>query len=199
MRPGSLSIERTRSQHERHRNPHTLVPTGTWAVDPRPFEGRLRRQAHGHRHGPRRVHRVRGHPRGRRRPLDGEGTARSRSHRSTPTRLSATSTCARRTSSSGRAIPSSTSRRPRSRPSTRSHTGSPASSRCTASARRSSCAPSARARTSILGQSASRPRDRRQISRGDYGMKFNQALGSGNMLVADKVKLALDISAVKQG
>jgi polyisoprenoid-binding protein YceI len=37
-----------------------------------------------------------------------------------------------------------------------------------------------------------------QLSRGDYGMKFNQALGSGNMLVADKVKLALDISAVKQ-
>jgi hypothetical protein len=29
-------------------------------------------------------------------------------------------------------------------------------------------------------------------------MKFNQALGSGNMLVADKVKLALDVSAVKQ-
>jgi len=38
-----------------------------------------------------------------------------------------------------------------------------------------------------------------QLSRGDYGMKFNQALGSGNMLVADKVKLALDIAAVKQG
>jgi polyisoprenoid-binding protein YceI len=37
-----------------------------------------------------------------------------------------------------------------------------------------------------------------QLSRGDYGMKFNQALGSGNMLVADKVKLTLDISAVKQ-
>ncbi len=37
-----------------------------------------------------------------------------------------------------------------------------------------------------------------QINRGDYGMKFNQALGSGNMLVADKVKLALDISAAKQ-
>jgi polyisoprenoid-binding protein YceI len=37
-----------------------------------------------------------------------------------------------------------------------------------------------------------------QLSRGDYGMKFNQALGSGNMLVADKVKLALDISAAKQ-
>jgi polyisoprenoid-binding protein YceI len=37
-----------------------------------------------------------------------------------------------------------------------------------------------------------------ELSRGDYGMKFNQALGSGNMLVADKVKLALDISAVKQ-
>jgi polyisoprenoid-binding protein YceI len=37
-----------------------------------------------------------------------------------------------------------------------------------------------------------------QLSRGDYGMTFNQALGSGNMLVGDKVKLALDVSAVKQ-
>lgn len=37
-----------------------------------------------------------------------------------------------------------------------------------------------------------------QLSRGDYGMKFNQALGSGNMLVSDKVKLELQISAVKQ-
>jgi polyisoprenoid-binding protein YceI len=37
-----------------------------------------------------------------------------------------------------------------------------------------------------------------QLSRGDHGMKFNQALGSGNMLVADKVKLTLDISATKQ-
>jgi polyisoprenoid-binding protein YceI len=37
-----------------------------------------------------------------------------------------------------------------------------------------------------------------QLSRGEYGMKFNQALGSGNVLVADKVKLALDISAAKQ-
>jgi polyisoprenoid-binding protein YceI len=36
------------------------------------------------------------------------------------------------------------------------------------------------------------------LSRGDYDMKFNQALGSGNMLVGDKVKLALDFSAVKQ-
>ena len=37
-----------------------------------------------------------------------------------------------------------------------------------------------------------------QLNRGDYGMTFNQALGSGNMLVADKVRLALDISAAKQ-
>jgi polyisoprenoid-binding protein YceI len=37
-----------------------------------------------------------------------------------------------------------------------------------------------------------------QLSRGDYGMTFTQALGSGNMLVADKVKLTLDISAVRQ-
>ncbi len=35
------------------------------------------------------------------------------------------------------------------------------------------------------------------LSRGDYGMKFNQALGSGNVLVGDKVKIALDISAVR--
>ncbi|HEY1273949.1 MAG TPA: YceI family protein [Thermoleophilaceae bacterium] len=37
-----------------------------------------------------------------------------------------------------------------------------------------------------------------QLNRGDYGMTFNQALGSGNVLVSDKVKLRLDISAVKQ-
>ncbi len=35
------------------------------------------------------------------------------------------------------------------------------------------------------------------LSRGDFGMRFNQALGSGNMMVSDKVKLVLDISAVK--
>jgi polyisoprenoid-binding protein YceI len=37
-----------------------------------------------------------------------------------------------------------------------------------------------------------------QLKRGDYGMTFNQALGSGNVLVSDKVKIALDISAAKQ-
>ena len=36
-----------------------------------------------------------------------------------------------------------------------------------------------------------------QISRGDYGMTFNQVLGSGNALVGDKVTITLDISAVK--
>jgi polyisoprenoid-binding protein YceI len=35
------------------------------------------------------------------------------------------------------------------------------------------------------------------LSRGDFGMKFNMALGSGNVAVSDKVKLELDISAVK--
>jgi hypothetical protein len=29
-------------------------------------------------------------------------------------------------------------------------------------------------------------------------MTFNQALGSGNMLVGEKINLALDISAIKQ-
>lgn len=37
-----------------------------------------------------------------------------------------------------------------------------------------------------------------ELSRGDWGMTFNQALGSGNVLVSDRVKLLLDISAVKQ-
>jgi polyisoprenoid-binding protein YceI len=37
-----------------------------------------------------------------------------------------------------------------------------------------------------------------QLSRGDWDMTFNQALGSGNLLVGEKVKLLLDIAAVKQ-
>jgi polyisoprenoid-binding protein YceI len=36
-----------------------------------------------------------------------------------------------------------------------------------------------------------------KISRGDFGIKFNMALGSGNVAVGDKVTLSLDISAVK--
>ncbi|MEA2373373.1 MAG: hypothetical protein QOH12_3767 [Solirubrobacteraceae bacterium] len=35
------------------------------------------------------------------------------------------------------------------------------------------------------------------IVRSDYGMSFNQALGSGNLLVSDKVKILLSLSAVK--
>ena len=37
-----------------------------------------------------------------------------------------------------------------------------------------------------------------QLSRRDYGIRFNAALGSGNAVVADKVRLELDIAAVKQ-
>jgi polyisoprenoid-binding protein YceI len=36
-----------------------------------------------------------------------------------------------------------------------------------------------------------------QIDRSDYEMKFNMALGSGNVVVSDKVKILLEISAVK--
>lgn len=36
-----------------------------------------------------------------------------------------------------------------------------------------------------------------QINRSDYDMKFNMALGSGNVVVSDKVKILLDISAIK--
>lgn len=35
-----------------------------------------------------------------------------------------------------------------------------------------------------------------QLSRKEWGMKFNVALGSGNAVVSDKVKLTLDIAAV---
>jgi len=37
-----------------------------------------------------------------------------------------------------------------------------------------------------------------QLNRRDWNMTFNQALGSGNLLVGEKVKLSLDISAVKR-
>ena len=37
-----------------------------------------------------------------------------------------------------------------------------------------------------------------KLDRSDWGMTFNQVLGSGNMLVSDRVKLQLDISAIKQ-
>jgi polyisoprenoid-binding protein YceI len=36
-----------------------------------------------------------------------------------------------------------------------------------------------------------------EINRSDHDMKFNMALGSGNLAVSDKVKIVLDISAVK--
>jgi polyisoprenoid-binding protein YceI len=37
-----------------------------------------------------------------------------------------------------------------------------------------------------------------KLSRADFGMKFNAALGSGNAVVSDKVKLVLDIAAIKR-
>lgn len=36
------------------------------------------------------------------------------------------------------------------------------------------------------------------LKRSDFDMKFNQALGSGNMLVGNKVNVSLDISTVNQ-
>ena len=37
-----------------------------------------------------------------------------------------------------------------------------------------------------------------RLSRGDYEMKLQQTLGSGNLVVADKVTLALDVSAARR-
>ena len=48
------------------------------------------------------------------------------------------------------------------------------------------------------GRATDRSRGHRPALPQDYGMKFNAALGSGNAVVADKVKLVLDIAAVKQ-
>jgi polyisoprenoid-binding protein YceI len=39
---------------------------------------------------------------------------------------------------------------------------------------------------------------RGELKRGEWGLTYNQMLGSGNVLVSEKVKLSLDISAVKQ-
>ena len=36
-----------------------------------------------------------------------------------------------------------------------------------------------------------------ELNRGEYGMKFNQALGSGNVMVSDKVRITVEVSAVK--
>jgi polyisoprenoid-binding protein YceI len=37
-----------------------------------------------------------------------------------------------------------------------------------------------------------------KLERSRWGMKFNAALGSGNLMVSDTVKLAIDVSAIKQ-
>ena len=37
-----------------------------------------------------------------------------------------------------------------------------------------------------------------RLSRQEYGMRFNAALGSGNAVVSDRVRLALDVAAVKR-
>jgi polyisoprenoid-binding protein YceI len=36
------------------------------------------------------------------------------------------------------------------------------------------------------------------LNRKDFDMKFNQALGSGNLLVGDKVRITLDVSAIRK-
>jgi polyisoprenoid-binding protein YceI len=37
-----------------------------------------------------------------------------------------------------------------------------------------------------------------QINRSDFDMRFNAALGSGNLVVSDKVKILVEVSAVRQ-
>jgi polyisoprenoid-binding protein YceI len=40
---------------------------------------------------------------------------------------------------------------------------------------------------------------RGEIKRSDFDMRFNAALGTGNLVVGDKVKILVEVSAVKQG
>lgn len=49
-----------------------------------------------------------------------------------------------------------------------------------------------------MRQRTGRARGRRVLKRSDVDMKFNRALGSGNMPVGDKINVSLDISAVRQ-
>jgi polyisoprenoid-binding protein YceI len=49
-----------------------------------------------------------------------------------------------------------------------------------------------------VGQHARRLGSVGIIKRSDFDMRLNQALGSGNVMVGDKVTMSLDISAVKQ-
>ena len=36
------------------------------------------------------------------------------------------------------------------------------------------------------------------LNRKDFDMKFNQALGSGNLLVGDKVRMTIEISGIRK-
>ena len=177
----------------------TVVPTGTWAVDPAHSKVGFAVKHMG-------IATVRGEFRSSRARWRSARTcraprpaARSRPPRSTPTSRSATTTCARPTSSPSTSTPSSRSSPSRSRPiddETFRITGDLTIHGVTneivleAEVQGTDTDPwgNERVGLEVTGQ----------LSRGDYGMKFNQALGSGNMLVADKVKLALDVSAVKQ-
>ena len=125
-------------------------------------------------------------------------TAPSRPRASTRASPSATSTCARPTSSTPSSTPRSASARPRSTPvgeddfeivgdiTIHGVTG-PLTLKATLEGTETDHQGNDR-----VGVSAAA-----QIDRKDFGMTFNAALGSGNLLVSDKVKILLDVSAVK--
>ena len=54
------------------------------------------------------------------------------------------------------------------------------------------------AETDAVGVDRIGPEVTGELSRGDHGMKFNQTLGSGNLAVSDKIRLDLDVCAIKQ-
>ncbi|MEJ7570347.1 MAG: YceI family protein [Gaiellaceae bacterium] len=163
------------------------------------LHGWLRRQAHGYRHRAWRVHRLRGHARDRRRHLQSRGSrhreSRLRRHeRGEPRRPPALARLLRR-----RHLPRDDVRLDEHRGDRRrtfAITGDLTLHGVTeeivlhAEVAGTDVDPFGNERVGIEISG--------QLSRADYGMKFNQALGSGNMLVGDKVKLALDVSAIKQ-
>ena len=175
----------------------TALPTGTWKVDPvhssvefqvkhlgiATVEGQFK-EFEGTRRG-----------RTRRRPRVRHREGRRASTRASP---SATSTCARPTSSRSRTYPTITFASTADRAGRRGRVeidgdltihGVTRPITLKAELEGTETDPQGNDR---VGLSASA-----QINRSDYEMKFNAALGSGNVVVSDKVKILLDISAVK--
>ena len=126
-------------------------------------------------------------------------TGPSRWHRSIRTSRNATTTCARRTSSTSSQFPEITFE------STHAEAIDDESSRVTGNLTMHGITREITLDVLIQGTDTDPWGNTRaglevigKLNRKDFDMQFNQALGSGNLLVGDKVGVTLDISAVLQ-